>query len=114
MDEPAMARTSWGRRAMLNDSEIIMALAKIFSMVWWRDLTVIKLTMEVAAVSNVVSTSTRTEKKSNEQPEGGCSPNEMRMSWGPLSKMEERTGRLNTYLDCSDMGSLILLNNRDP
>lgn len=106
MKAPAIARTSWGRRGMSNDWGIVVAPAKMFSVVWWRDSMV---TMEAAAVRTfgswmrcaapryaptptfsttraiaaMVETSTRALEKSNVQPEGAFSPNEVRIACGP-------------------------------
>ena len=105
MKEPAMARTSLGRKARSNGWEMAVALSKMFRTVPWRDSTV---TMVAAAVRTrrswtrcaapryvaiptcsttratvtMVDTSVRADEKSNEQPEGGLAPNATMMDWG--------------------------------
>jgi hypothetical protein len=106
MKEPAMARTSLGRKAMSNDWEMAVALSKRFSMVPWRASTVTMVAAAVRtrgswtrcaapryaatptcsttrAIVTMVDTSVRADEKSNEQPEGGVAPNEVMMDWGP-------------------------------
>ena len=93
MKEPAMARTSLGRKVRSNSWEMAIALSKMFRTVLWCDSTVMMVAAAVwmlgswtrcttsryvviltcsttCATVTIVNTSVRADKKSNEQPEG--------------------------------------------
>src|SRR5258708_5663606 len=133
MKEPAIARTSLGRRARSNDWEMGEAASKMFRTVWWRDSIVTMVAAAVRtrgswtrcaapryaptptfsttrAIVTMVDTSVRAAEKSNLQPEGGFEPNATMMDWGGTKncqKDEDGKNKRITYLDYGDMGSLV-------